>query len=94
MTSRVFSFVALAGGCIGLLGCAQGGGGGSGCAGTVITVPAGSNGQGATVPQLMAHASAMGLNQQDAETLIYLEGISPQATLEPGRIICLDGKPD
>ncbi len=46
------------------------------------------------MPQLMAHASAMGLNQQDAETLIYLEGISPQATLEPGRIICLDGKPD
>ena len=42
----------------------------------------------------MAHASAMGMNQQDAETLIYLERIAPQATLQPGERICLDGKPD
>ena len=74
---------------------AGGSGGGdraSGCAGTLITVP--ENGSGFTVPQLMAHASAMGMNQQEAETLIYLEGIAPQATLQPGERICLDGKPD
>ena len=64
----------------------------SACAGTLITVP--QNGSGFTVPQLMAHASAMGMRQQEAETLIYLEGISPQATLQPGETVCLDGKPD
>ena len=58
----------------------------------MITVP--QNGSGFTVPQLMAHASAMGMSQQEAETLIYLEGISPQATLQPGETVCLDGKPD
>ena len=76
-----------------LTACSQTGGGAT-CAGTLLTVPAGSNGQGATVPQLLAHASAMGLSQKDAETLIYLEGISPQATLRSGQTICLDGKPD
>ena len=67
-------------------------GGGAICGGTLITVP--QNGSGFTVPQLMSHASAMGMSQQDAETLIYLEGISPQATLQPGETVCLDGKPD
>ena len=67
-------------------------GGGAVCGGTLITVP--HNGSGFTVPQLMAHASAMGMSQQEAETLIYLEGISPQATLQPGETVCLDGKPD
>lgn len=62
------------------------------CGGTLITVP--ENGSGFTVPQLMAHASAMGMSQREAETLIYLEGISPQAKLKPGQTICLDGKPD
>ena len=66
--------------------------GDAGCAGTPITVP--EDGAGFTVPQLMAHAAAMGMTQQEAETLIYLEGISPQATLAPGETICLDGKPD
>ena len=64
----------------------------AGCAGTSITVP--ETGSGFTVPQLMAHAASMGMTQQEAETLIYLEGIGPQATLEPGETICLDGKPD
>ena len=67
-------------------------GGGAVCGGTLITVP--QNGSGFTVPQLMAHASAMGMSQQEAETLIYLEGITPQATLQPGETVCLDGKPD
>ncbi|MBH1945483.1 hypothetical protein I5L01_14745 [Erythrobacter sp. YJ-T3-07] len=71
-------------------GCTQGGN--AGCGGTLITVP--QDGAGFTVPQLMAHATAMGMNQQEAQTLIYLEGISPQATLQPGETICLDGKPD
>ena len=84
---RVLSIGAL----LGLLAaCTQGGG--AACGGTSITVP--QDGGGFTVPQLMAHATAMGMNQQEAETLIYLEGISPQATLQPGETICLDGKPD
>ncbi|MEO1969515.1 MAG: hypothetical protein ABGW87_12485 [Sphingomonadaceae bacterium] len=64
------------------------------CAGTVLTVPKGADGKGFTIAQLMAHASAMGMSQKDAETLIYLEGINPQATLKPGETICLDGRPD
>lgn len=63
----------------------------SSCSGTVLRVP---DGKGFTVPQLMAHASSMGMSQQEAETLIYLENISPQATVEGGSVICLDGKPD
>ena len=62
------------------------------CSGTLIEVPA--DGSGFTVPQLMAHASAMGMTQQEAETLIYLEGLAPQATLKAGERICLDGRPD
>ena len=64
------------------------------CAGTLLTIPKGADGKGFTIAQLMTHASAMGLSQKDAETLIYLEGINPQATLKPGETICLDGKPD
>lgn len=64
------------------------------CSGTLIEVPEGGDGSGFTVPQLMAHASAMGMTQQEAETLIYLEGLSPQATLKAGERICLDGRPD
>ena len=71
-------------------GCTQVGD--AGCTGTLITVP--EKGAGFTVPQLMAHAASMGMTQREAETLIYLEGIGPQATLQPGETICLDGKPD
>ncbi|MDG6078996.1 hypothetical protein E3U23_07300 [Erythrobacter litoralis] len=60
------------------------------CNGTVLTVPA----EGASLPQVMAHATAMGMDRQEAETLLYLEGITPQASLEPGRTICLEGQPD
>ena len=62
----------------------------SDCEGTVLTVPSG----GATIPQLMAHATAMGMTQREAETLIYLEGLNPQVTVEGGSTICLDGRPD
>jgi len=46
-----------------------------------------------TVQELMAHSAAMGMTQQEAETLIYLEGISPSTRIEPGETICIDGKP-
>lgn len=61
------------------------------CPGTLIEVP---EGQGFTIPQLMAHAAAMGMTQEEAETLIYLEGLSPNATLDAGESLCLDGRPD
>ena len=61
------------------------------CSGALIEVP---EGQGFTVPQLMANAAAMGMTQEEAETLIYLEGLSPSATLNAGESLCLDGRPD
>ena len=62
------------------------------CGGMLITAPA--DGAGSfTVAQLMAHSAAMGMTQQEAETLIYLEGLSPTTRLEPGESRCLDGKP-
>ena len=47
-----------------------------------------------TIPQLMAHAAAMGLTQEEAEALIYLEGISPATSIAPGETVCIDGTPD
>lgn len=47
-----------------------------------------------TVPELMAHATAMGMTQQEAETLIYLEGITSTTTVKSGKALCIDGKPD
>ena len=52
-----------------------------------------SSGRSFTVPELMAHATAMGMTQQEAETLIYLEGISSATSLKPGDTLCIDGKP-
>lgn len=46
-----------------------------------------------TAQELMAHSAAMGMTQEEAETLIYLEGISPATRIEPGETICIDGKP-
>jgi hypothetical protein len=63
------------------------------CGGTLVTVPEGG-GEGYTIPQLMAQAAAMGMTNEEAQTLIYLEGLSPQATLQPGETICLAGQPD
>ena len=64
-----------------------------GCSGTLVTVPQ-SSAQGDAISQLMAQAAAMGMTLEEAQTLIYLEGLTPQATLRPGERICLDGKPD
>ena len=73
-----------------LAGCSGGQGSAATCNGTVLVV----EGDGATLPQLMAHATAMGMTREEAETLLYLEGITPQAILPAGREVCLDGKPD
>ena len=74
-----------------LAGCGQGGED-EACKGPVLTASEGT--AGASIAQLMAHSTAMGMTQQEAETLIYLEGLNPQATLKPGESICLDGTPD
>lgn len=64
---------------------------GDACSGFTIT---GSSTQTSfSVPELMAHATAMGMTQQEAETLIYLEGITPDTRIEPGETVCIDGKP-
>lgn len=62
------------------------------CSGFAIT---GTSAQTSfSVPELMAQATAMGLTQTEAETLIYLEGITPNTRIEPGETMCIDGKPD
>lgn len=43
---------------------------------------------------LVAHAAAMGMTQQETETLLYLEGISTTVVLREGQSICIDGRPD
>lgn len=66
--------------------------GGEACSGFTIT---GTSTQTSfSVSELMAHATAMGMTQQEAETLIYLEGITPNTRIEPGETICIDGKSD
>jgi hypothetical protein len=71
-----------------LIACA---GQGSSCSGFTVT---GSETKSTfTVQELMAHSASMGMTQQEAETLIYLEGISPATKIEPGETICIDGKP-
>jgi hypothetical protein len=81
--------IMLAASALTLAGC---GGGSDACSGFAIT---GTSTQSSfTVPELMAHASAMGMTQAEAETLIYLEGISPNTRLAPGETLCIDGRPD
>ena len=65
------------------------------CAGFLLSAPKAENaGPGSfSVAQLMAHSAAMGMTQQEAETLLYLEGIFPSHTLAPGETLCVDGKP-
>ncbi|PKP67318.1 MAG: hypothetical protein CVT87_00200 [Alphaproteobacteria bacterium HGW-Alphaproteobacteria-9] len=66
--------------------------GGEACSGFTIT---GTSTQTSfSVSELMAHATAMGMTQQEAETLIYLEGITPNTRIEPGETICIDGTPN
>jgi hypothetical protein len=74
---------------IGLVGCAQPAT--SECSGFVVT--ASEDQSSFTVPELMAQANAMGMTQQEAETLIYLEGVSTTAKVTPGQTVCIDGKP-
>lgn len=65
------------------------------CSGVLLTAPASTNDGGSfTVAELMAHCSAMGMTQRDAETLIYLEGLATSSTLKAGESLCVDGKPD
>ncbi|MEW9856487.1 hypothetical protein [Novosphingobium sp. M1R2S20] len=78
-----------------LVAACTGGGDEAACSGILLTAPAnGMAGSGSmSIAQLMAHSAAMGMTQREAETLLYLEGISPSRTLEPGETICIDGKP-
>ena len=65
------------------------------CNGILLTAPESKNDRGSfTVAELMAHSSAMGMTQRDAETLIYLEGLATSSTLRDGQALCVDGKPD
>lgn len=65
------------------------------CSGVLLTAPESKNGRRSfTVAELMAHSSAMGMPQRDAETLIYLEGLSTSSTLEEGQTLCVDGRPN
>ena len=61
------------------------------CSGFMVTSPTGDT--AFTVPELMAHATALGMTQEEAETLIYLEGITSSATVESGGTLCIDGRP-
>lgn len=65
------------------------------CSAVLLTAPKSKNDRAPfTVAELMAHSSAMGMTQRDAETLIYLEGLSISSTLRDGQTLCVDGKPD
>lgn len=81
--------------CCTLAACSSGGEGQEAtCAGMLLSAPErGEAGSGSfTVAELMAHSAAMGMSQEEAETLLFLEGISPNHSLAPGESICLDGK--
>lgn len=68
--------------------CAEAGGA---CSGFEVTSADGDT--SFTVSQLMTHAAAMGMTQQEAETLIYLEGITSSADIKAGDSLCIDGIP-
>lgn len=72
-----------------IVSCSQDGGA---CSGFTVTGTAEQS--TFTIPRLMAHAAAMGLSQEEAEALIYLEGISPDTRIAPGETVCIDGTPD
>ena len=62
------------------------------CGGFVLEATGGD--RSFTPADLVAHASAMGMTQQETETLLYLEGISNTVVLREGQSICIDGRPD
>lgn len=65
------------------------------CQGYVLTAPDKQVGDfDFTINELMAHSAAMGMTQQEAETLLYLEGIPVTHRLSPGETLCIDGRPD
>jgi hypothetical protein len=64
------------------------------CTGILLSAPeSDSRSRSFSVAELMAHSAAMGMTQQEAETLLYLEGITASDTLAPGEALCVDGKP-
>ncbi|WP_417594512.1 hypothetical protein [Parasphingorhabdus sp.] len=46
--------------------------------------------QSFTINELMAHSAALGMTQEEAETLLYLKGISPHHKLAPGETLCIE----
>ena len=62
------------------------------CAGFILQATEGDRSFSAA--DLVAYAAAMGMTQQETETLLYLEGVSSTVVLRDGQSICIDGKPD
>lgn len=62
------------------------------CIGIFLTGPeiGDEDSQSFTINELMAHSAAMGMTQDDAETLLYLKGISPSHKLAPGETLCIE----
>lgn len=63
-----------------------------GCAGFVLRATGAD--RSFTPADLVAHAAAMGMTEQETQTLLYLEGVSSTVVLREGQSICIDGKPD
>lgn len=83
--------------CLVLAGCSSDGADSqAACGGIFLSAPEDGEAGSAsfTISELMAHSAAMGMTQQEAETLLYLEGISPNDTLAPGETLCVDGQPE
>ena len=76
-----------------LLGCGSSEGQGSEECGGFILRAMGED-RSFTPADLVAHAAAMGMTQQETETLLYLEGVSTTVVLREGQSICIDGRPD
>ena len=62
------------------------------CTGILITGPeiGDTDSQSFTINELMAHSAAMGMTQEEADTLLYLKGISPSHRLAPGETLCIE----
>lgn len=70
--------------CLVLTGCSSDGAGDqAACSGILLSAPDNAEAGSAsfTITELMAHSAAMGMTQQEVETLLYLEGISPNDSL-------------
>ncbi|MBC2778136.1 hypothetical protein [Parasphingopyxis marina] len=62
------------------------------CAGIFLTGPeiGDERPQSYTIHELMAYSAAMGMTQEEAETLLYLKGLSPSHRLAPGETLCIE----